>query len=120
MYLVRRSDDDVRVPTATEFHAAATSLSAVRDGLAGVLGPVSSAASDLRLDAPLRSTVEAAFAVSSSNVLAGITALQSQIDEALRRAAVCDEYSRAIRAFDRSNDPNGRHPSRPAWWVEHG
>lgn len=68
----------------------------------------------------LERSVTATLAISSANVAGALAELQVQIDEAVRRAQVCDAYTAAVRSYRRSNDPDRRYPSRPAEWGDHG
>lgn len=68
----------------------------------------------------LERSVAATLAISSANVAGALTELQVQIDEAIRRAQVCDAYTAAVRKYRRSDDPDRRYPARPAEWADHG
>ena len=68
----------------------------------------------------LRRTVAATLAVSAANVAEIASELQRQIDEALRRAQVCERYTAAVRRYRRSTDPDRSFPVRPAPWADHG
>ncbi len=68
----------------------------------------------------LARTVDTTIAVTSANVAALTAEIQRQIDEATRRAAVCDGYAFAVREYHRSDDPGRSYPQRPATWADHG
>lgn len=81
--------------------------------------PVTVGAGRAVMAGPVGRAVATAVDVASANVSLAATQLQDQIDEAHRRADVCDAYSRAVRAYARSDAVGRRWPARPASWVEY-
>lgn len=108
------------MPTAAEYRSIASGLGSARDDLAGSLRPVADGATAEVLAGPERIPLELAVEVSARNLSTVLAGLQVQIDEAHRRAGVCDGYAAAMRRYRQSDDPNAAPPPRPAWWVSDG
>lgn len=108
------------VPTGSDYRSTASRLTTVRDDLAALLRPVIAAAEGVVLGGPHRVAVTTTVDVSTVNVLTALRRLQEQIDEATRRAGVCDRYTAQLRAYRASDDPSARPPTRPASWADAG
>jgi hypothetical protein len=108
------------MPTAAEYRTGANALGAVRDELVHLLRPLTDEVAAVPMDGPFRSTVETALNVSWANVRAAVDELEQRVGEARVRAWMCDDYSRAVRDYWRSADPDRRWPSRPGSWAEYG
>ena len=105
--------------TASEYRRAASVLTGTREMLARITRPLDASANGVVLAGPARTPIMTAIDVTAANVASALAQLQAEIDEARRRAAVCDAYSRAVRDHLRSNDPDARWPRRSAGWVEY-
>ena len=111
------------MPTANDYRRVAVRLRSARDNTATLLQPVLAAMERSPFErggGNLQRAVGATIAVSIANVAEILTELQLQIDEAVRRAQVCDGYARAVRSYWHSDDPDRRYPPRPAAWADHG
>lgn len=106
--------------TAREFRAAAAALAQVRDELGVLAQPVAVSAGDVVHGGPLERLLASAVEQSAHDVRTAIHQLELDVDEAHRRASVCDDYSRAVRDATRRPDAERRWPARPADWVEYG
>jgi len=112
-----------RVPTASQYRTIAAQLVDVRESTS-LLGRVILDQADLTpFDTGgdgIERTVRTAMAATVVNLERAGAELQVQIDEARRRAAVCEWYSSAVHHYHRSDDPDRVYPTRPASWAEHG
>ena len=112
----------VLVPTASDYRSISSRLTVIRGQVASLLRPVVARIEPRPFDSgvDLARTVDTTMAVTSANVTALAAEIQRQIDEATRRAAVCDGYALAVREYHRSDDPGRPYPQRPATWADHG
>jgi hypothetical protein len=111
------------VPTAYQYRIIAGQLEHVRGSVLSLLHPIVVASSASTFDGAggrLEQTVNTTIAVTASNVVEIATELQHQVDEALRRASVCERYATAVREFRRLGDLSQQFPRRPASWADHG
>ena len=111
------------MPTANDYRRVAVRLRIARAATTTLLQPVLAAMERSPFEqggGNLQRAVGATIAVSTANAADILTELQVQIDEAVRRAQVCDGYAAAVRSYWHSDDPDRRFPPRPAAWVDHG
>jgi hypothetical protein len=112
-----------KVPTANEYRVIKARLQRSLATVTTLLRPVVLTPETTPFDEPggeLERTVDTALTVTGHNLAEIAAELKIQIDEAVRRAAVCERYSAAVSEYRRSNDPAKRFPVRPASWAEHG
>ena len=111
------------VPTAHQYRTIAAQLEHVRGSVLSLLRPVVVASDTSAFGGNggrLEHTVNTTIAVTATNVVEIATELQRQVDEALRRASVCDRYANAVREYRRLGDLSIQFPRRPASWADHG
>ena len=97
-------------------------MTVIRGEVASLLRPIAARIDPRPFEAgvDLARTVDTTIAVTSANVAALAAEIQQQIDEATRRAMICDGYARALSEYHRSDDPRRPYPQRPASWADHG
>ena len=113
----------LHVPTAHQYRTTAVQLERVRGSVLSLLRPIVAASDTSAFGGSggrLEQAVNTTIAVTAMNVVEIAAELQRQVDEALRRASVCERYATAVREYRRLGDLSTRFPRRPASWADHG
>jgi hypothetical protein len=111
------------MPTADRYRWIAARLETDLGSVIALLRPIAVTFDPSPFDGgggQLERTVNTTLAVAESNVVEVATELRHQIDEANRRAEICERYSAAVRDFRRLNDPSKTIPRPPASWADVG